>query len=98
MVVGVCRLTLAIPETEEPGLKSKRSVVKRVIARTTNEFNIAMAEVEDNDVWQTAVLGFAVVANDHRFVNSVVDKVIHFVEELYLAEVEEFETEILHVL
>lgn len=96
MVVGVCRLTLAIPESAD--LKGKRSVVKRVIARTRQQFNIAMAEVDDLDEWGSAVLGFAVVANDHRFVNSVVDKVIAHVQDLYLAEVEDHAIEILHLL
>ena len=96
MVVGVCRMTLAIPENADS--KGKRSVVKRVIARTRQQFNIAMAEVEDADVVQFAVLGFCVVGNDHRFVNSVIDKVISFVDELYLAEIEDHTIEILHLL
>jgi uncharacterized protein YlxP (DUF503 family) len=96
MVVGVCRLTLAIPEGAS--LKGKRSVVKRVIGRVRSEFNVAMAEVDDLDDWGTATLGFAVVANDHRFVNSVIDKVVRFVQDLYLAEVEDWTHEILHVL
>lgn len=96
MVVGICRLTLSIPENAD--LKGKRSVVKRIISRTRQQFNLAMAEVEDQDVWQTAVLGFCVVGNDHRFVNSVIDKVIAFVDDLYLAEIDDHAIEILHVL
>jgi hypothetical protein len=96
VVVGVCRVTLAIPETAS--LKGKRSVVKRVIHRVRSEFNVAMAEVEDQDFTESAVLGFAVVANDHRFVNSVMDKVVKFIQELYLAEIEDYTHEILHVL
>ena len=96
MVVGVCRITLAIPEGAD--LKGKRSVVKRVIHRVRGEFNVAMAEVDDNDIWQTAVLGFAAVGNDHRFVNSVMDKVVSFIQDLYLAEVEDYTHEILHLL
>jgi uncharacterized protein YlxP (DUF503 family) len=96
MVVGVCRLTLSIPENAD--LKGKRSVVKRIIARTRQQFNLAMAEVDDQDIWQSAVLGFCVVGNDHRFVNSVIDKVIVFIDELYLAEIDDHAIEILHVL
>jgi uncharacterized protein YlxP (DUF503 family) len=96
MVVGVCRLTLAIPETGS--LKGKRSVVKKVIGRVRTQFHVAIAEVEDNDLWESAVLGIAVVANDHRFVNSVLDKVVKFVEETRLADVEDYTHEILHVL
>jgi len=96
MVVGICRITLAIPENAD--LKGKRSVVKRLVSRTRQQFNVAMAEVEDQDVWQTAVLGFCVVGNDHRFVNSVLDKVIACIDGMGLAEIEDHAIEILHVL
>ncbi|HOI09554.1 MAG TPA: DUF503 domain-containing protein [Myxococcota bacterium] len=95
MVVGTCRITLAIPETES--LKGKRSVVRRVIARVRATFNVAIAEVDDLDAHDTAVLGFAVVGNDHRFVNQVLDKVVDHIEGLHLAEVEDHAFEILHL-
>lgn len=94
MVVGVCRIRLAIPENAS--LKGKRKVVKRIISRVRSTFNAAMAEVEDNDFHNTAVLGLVVVGNDHRFINSTLDKVLHFIEELYLADVEEQTYEIIH--
>jgi uncharacterized protein YlxP (DUF503 family) len=96
MVVGVCRVTLAIPETAD--LKGKRSVVKRVVSRVRSTFNVGIAEVEDQDFAESAVLGFAVVGNEHRYVNSVMDKVVAFIQELYLAEVEDYSHEILHLL
>ena len=95
MVVGTCRITLAIPENDS--LKGKRSVVRRVIARVRARFNVAIAEVDALDAWDTAVLGFAVVGNDHRFVNQVLDKVVDHIEGLYLAEVEDHSFEILHL-
>ncbi len=95
MVVGVCRVRLAIPEGAS--LKGKRSVVRRVIGRVRAEFNVAIAEVEDLDDHHHAVLGFAVVGNDHRVVNSVVDRVVNHIEGLFLADVEDHSYEILHV-
>lgn len=80
MIVGVCRLELGLEDNFS--LKGKRAVVKRVIQRVRNRFNVAIAEVDANDVLTRAVLGFAVIANDKRFVNSMVDKVVQFVEEL----------------
>ncbi|NOZ00506.1 MAG: DUF503 domain-containing protein [Deltaproteobacteria bacterium] len=94
MVVGVCRIRLAIPENAS--LKGKRKVVKRVISRVRSTFNVAVAEIEDNDFHSTAVLGLVAVGNDHRFINSTLDKISNFIEELYLAEVEEFHFEIIH--
>jgi uncharacterized protein len=77
MTVGIARLTLFIPDSHS--LKEKRMVVRRVKDRTRDKFNVAIAEVEDNDVWQRAVLGLAVVGNDRRFVDSALDEVVRFV-------------------
>ena len=78
MTVGIARLTLYIPDSHS--LKEKRMVLRRVKDRTRGKFNVAVAEVEDNDVWQRAVLGLAVVGNEGRFVESALDEVIRFVE------------------
>ena len=83
--VGVCRFELWIEDNES--LKGKRSVVKRTIQRTRNRFNCAMAEVDDNDVLNRAVLAFTVVGNERRFVNSMVNKIVDFIEELGTAPV-----------
>jgi len=78
MTVGIARLTLYIPDSHS--LKEKRMVLRRVKDRTRDKFNVAVAEVEDNDVWQRAVLGLAVVGNEGRFVESALDEVIRFVQ------------------
>ena len=76
--VGVCRLELELDDNDS--LKGKRSVVKSLIAKTRNKFNIAMAEVDANDVHTRAVLGIAIIGNDKRFLNGVMDKIRDFVE------------------
>ncbi|MFT5429879.1 MAG: hypothetical protein ACI9OJ_000552 [Myxococcota bacterium] len=79
--VGVCRVDLSLQDNFS--LKGKRSVVRRVIARTRNQHNIAMAEVGDNnDVLTRATIGFSIVGNDKRFVNSCIDTVLNFIEEM----------------
>lgn len=95
MVVGVCRLRLLLPGNRS--LKGKRKVVKSIIGRTRSHFNLAMAEVEDNDLHGVAVLGFAVVGNEHAMVNATIDRVVGFVEDLRLADLEERQHEILHL-
>lgn len=72
MVVGVLRLTLYIHGASS--LKDKRQVLRKVVDRLRSRFNVSVAEVGDNDVWQRAVVGVCAVANDHRFVNEVLDK------------------------
>ena len=74
MVVGVLRLTLYIHGAAS--LKDKRQVLRKVTDRLRSRFNVSVAEVGDNDVWQRAVIGICAVANDHRFVNEVLDKCV----------------------
>ncbi len=93
MFISVARLTLAIPESGS--LKAKRQILRRVTDRLKARFNVAVAEVEDNDLWQKATLALAVVGNDRRHVNEQMDKVIHSVEEMYVAPLISREMEIL---
>lgn len=72
MVVGILRLTLYVPGASS--LKDKRQVLRKVIDRLRARFNVSVAEVGDNDIWQRAVVGIAAIANDHSFVNEVLDK------------------------
>jgi uncharacterized protein YlxP (DUF503 family) len=72
MVVGVLRLTLYIHGASS--LKDKRQVLRKVVDRLRSRFNVSVAEVGDQDLWQKAVVGIVAVANDHSFVNEVLDK------------------------
>jgi len=85
MVIGVCRLELDLMDNHS--LKGKRSVVKRVIQRIRNRFNVAMAEVDGLDHHTVAVLGFVVVGNEKPFVNRQVDTILNAVEGLGLAPI-----------
>lgn len=78
MRVGRCRLQLHIPDSNS--LKDKRRVLDSLTDRLRQKYNISVAEVGDNDVWRTATLGVACLANDRRFVEAVLNKVVNFVE------------------
>ncbi|MHB8170772.1 MAG: DUF503 domain-containing protein [Thermincolia bacterium] len=78
MILGTCKVEIHIPYAES--LKDKRQVVKSIIALSRNKFNISMAEVEDQDLWQKGVLGVACVSNEAAQANSQIDKVINFLE------------------
>ena len=78
MVVGVCRLTLRMPENSS--LKDKRQVIKSLTTRLRNKFNLAVAEVEDNETWQIATIGLTCVSNDARHARQILDGAIEFVE------------------
>lgn len=85
MVVGVGNIEIFIPDVRS--LKEKRGVVRRVIQRTGNKFNISIAEIGDQDSWKSGKIGFAAVGNDRRVVNSTMDTVLHFIETLNLVHV-----------
>jgi uncharacterized protein YlxP (DUF503 family) len=93
MFVCVARLTLQIPESGS--LKAKRQVLRRITDRVKARFNVAVAEVDDQDLWQKATLALAVVGNDRRHVDEQMEKVIHFVEEMYVAPLISRQTEIM---
>ena len=81
MFVGVLRLTLHLPD---PGsLKSKRHLLRSALDRVKAKFNVSIAEVGDNDLWQRSVVGVAAVGNDHAFVNETLDKVADFVASVH---------------
>jgi uncharacterized protein len=84
--VGVLRLTLHLPE---PGsLKSKRHLVRSAIDRVRARFNVSIAEVAENDLWQRSVLGVAAVGNDQGFVNEALDKVAAFVASMHGGQIQ----------
>jgi uncharacterized protein len=93
MFVCVARVTLEIPASGS--LKAKRQVLRRVTDRVKAKFNVAVAEVEDNDVYQRAVIAMAVVGNEKRHVNEQMDKILHFIDEMYVAPIVSRELEIL---
>src|SRR5882762_6526695 len=84
MVVGVLRLTLVVPGARS--LKEKRHAVRKITDRVRARYNVSIAEVGDNDVWQRALVGVTAVANDRSFVNEVLDKVVRDVEMLGVAD------------
>ena len=95
MVVGVCQISLSLPGVTS--LKAKRSVVRKVLDRTSNRFNVSAAEVGLQDVHRQAILGFAVVSGDRRHANSMLDSIASFVEGAADAVVIDRSTELVSI-
>jgi uncharacterized protein YlxP (DUF503 family) len=96
MNVGVCQIRLRLPENMS--LKGKRQVLKSITSRVKDRFNVSIAEVDANDLWQLAVLGISCVSNDGRQANEVLSKVVDFVTQgRFEVEVLDYEVEILAV-
>jgi len=92
--VGVLKLSLVLPENHS--LKGKRGVIKRIQARVADKFNISVGECGDQDLWQSAVLGFAVVGSSEPVVQATLQKVVDFVDGMGLAQVGDSSSEIIH--
>jgi len=94
MNVGICRLKLHISESRS--LKDKRRIVKSVVARLRNQYNISVAEVDDQDLWQLVTLGVCCVSNHNQHVDEILSKVTGFISSNYPElEIIDQQTEIL---
>jgi uncharacterized protein YlxP (DUF503 family) len=93
MRVGTLIVDLRIDQARS--LKEKRSVIRRLLESARQKFNVSGAEVGRLDSWQHATLGFAVVANDGRHCNRVLDSLLDHLESQGLAEVGGVEMEVL---
>lgn len=93
MIIGTCMVELYLPEN--CSIKGKRRVVKSILTRVKNKFNVSAAEIDDNDKWQKIKLGFSVVSNDNKLVNSTLNNLVDFIENLCLAELIDYDIQIL---
>ena len=95
MVVGLGIITFRLHDCRS--LKGKRKVVKSIVSRLRNNFNVSAAEVGANDIYQRAEIGFALVGNNRKVINSKIDKIFNLAEELGLAEIIDSEMEIINL-
>jgi uncharacterized protein YlxP (DUF503 family) len=78
MIVGICRVHLHLPGNGS--LKQKRAQLKPLLHDLRKAFNLATAEVDDNDLWQSAVIGLVTVANDSGYVHTVLQEAVRWIE------------------
>jgi len=81
MNIGVCRIELRLPENQS--LKGKRQVIKSVIARLHNNYNVSVAEIDNQDLWQLATLGITCVSNHRKHADEVLSNVVRFIIQNY---------------
>ena len=80
MFIGVCTIELHIPESGS--LKTKRHSLKSLKDRIRSKFNVSVAEVDHNDLWQKASLAVAAVSNDKAHLNQTLDHVLNMVRSV----------------
>ena len=93
MVIGVLQFRLTI--FEALSLKDKRRVTKSLKDRLGERHNVSIAEVDDLDRRQAATFGVAMVANDRRFVQSALDRIVDEVRAFPRASLVDYEIELL---
>ncbi len=92
MFIGTVKITLYAPWIHS--LKEKRMIVKSLCAKLRNQFNISVVEMEEQDVHQTMVLGVACITQTASLADSVIEKVIQFLEENTEAQLTKIEKEL----
>jgi uncharacterized protein YlxP (DUF503 family) len=94
VVIGAFEVRLKVLGAQS--LKEKRKVLKSLKDRFSR-MNISIAEVDDQDKWQAATIGIALVSNDAGYVNSALDKIANSLSELPAVEIMHSKVEIMHI-
>lgn len=92
MRVAVLKIRLYAPWVHS--LKEKRMVVKSVVAKVRNQFHVSVAEVEQQDIHQTVVIGIASIVAHNAQADSIIEEIIKFIECNTEAEIIDIEREI----
>lgn len=95
MTVGAALVELHVHGSHS--LKAKRGVVRSIVARVRNRYNVSIAEVGGQDTWQRAVLGISAVGGDRTRVRGTLERTVAFIESLNLAEVRGADVELLEL-
>lgn len=79
MIIGSCLIDLHLPGNGS--LKGKRSILKPLLARLHREFNVSTAEVNYQDVWQSAQIALVTVSNDVGQVQRLLERAVRWIEK-----------------
>ncbi|NQT56011.1 MAG: DUF503 domain-containing protein [Desulfobacteraceae bacterium] len=95
MVVGTLRIEFRLSDNRS--LKGKRKIVRSMVDKVRNKFNMSIAEVGSNDRWQKIELGVSAIGNDRRHIDSSLNSVLRFLDSLCLAQIVDTEMEIFNL-
>lgn len=79
MIIASCLITLELDAVFS--LKEKRSIVKSILNRLPQKFNVAVAEVDKQDVWGTAIIALVTVGNDAAHLHSQLQTAVTWLED-----------------
>jgi uncharacterized protein YlxP (DUF503 family) len=78
MHVAICTITLQLYGVSS--LKEKRRILKSLLTRLPRQFNVAIAEIDYHDKWQTAVIGLVTVGNEQAYLHGLLEKAVAWIE------------------
>lgn len=88
-------MTIELMVSASQSLKTKRRVIKSIINRLKNKFNLSVAEIDYMDLWQRSLLGITMVSNDRRLINRSADAIENFMREFHEVELLDISVEVL---
>ncbi|MBT3183306.1 MAG: DUF503 domain-containing protein [Nitrospina sp.] len=95
MVIGCCSIKFYLHESRS--LKEKRRVVRAIKDRLKNNFNVSVAEVGDQDHWQSLHMGISAVGSDRPYMDGLMTKVVDAIDRMNLAEITDCKTETMNL-
>lgn len=93
MEVGILQFTVRLRGSHS--LKQKRHVLKSIKDKLRSRFNVSIAEVDDNELWQKGTLGLVTCSNDAVRIQSLLDKIVMMLRVHPTAELIDHQIEIL---
>jgi ribosome-binding factor A len=93
MTIGILKIILFIHDSNS--LKQKRMVLHSLKARLRNNFNIAVTQIADEDKWQKATLVIAGVEKNKGKMNSILSRIVNFMEDFGGANLVDYEIELI---
>jgi hypothetical protein len=78
VVIGAMRCVLLIEGSRS--LKEKKRVIQGMMARIRHRFNVAVAEVDCQDIWNKAQIGIVCVSNDSGHAHSILEAVARMID------------------
>lgn len=78
--MALCYVEIKIDLPFAQNLKDKRRVITSITAKVSKKYNVSISEIELNDVWKSAKLGFAIVAQNGKIFDSMISNIVEYVE------------------
>ncbi len=91
-MVGVLTLEIQLPWAHS--LKEKRAVLRKMRDRLRSRFNVAVAELDHQDVWQQATLGVAAISGSRPILEQVLQRVLAESENVLGDDVQDYSIEV----